>query len=68
MFQLNKRQLDSIATTLGIIGGVAGILTTNHILDPNLGGSIAGIAFLFLGVVTNKPPREKLPYLREREY
>lgn len=66
MFKLNKSQLDSIATLLGLVGGIATILTTNYMIDANLGGTISGIAFLLLGVVTNHPASQKIKYIGEK--
>ena len=65
MFQLNRYQLDKLATLLGIIGGIATILTTNSMIEPNLGGTISGIAFLFLGVITNQSASNPIKPIRK---
>ena len=48
-----KRHKDELATTIGIIGGVSAILSSNKILYPEIMGTISGIAYVFLGAIAN---------------
>lgn len=55
MLRLNKPQLDLIATIIGLIGGCAGVLGANQIIDGKLAGSISGISTVFLGAIVQRP-------------
>lgn len=44
---------DDLATLFGAIAGICGVLVANGLINPTIGGSIGGIATVFLGVITN---------------
>ncbi len=43
----------AIAGIFGAIAGICGVLVANGLINPTIGGSIGGIATVFLGVITN---------------
>jgi hypothetical protein len=55
MLRLNKYQLDLIATIIGLVGGCAGVLGANQMVDARLAGSISGISTVFLGAIVQRP-------------
>jgi hypothetical protein len=53
--KLSKRQLDSLATILGIIAGVSGVLVEFEVIPQKIGGAIGGIATIALGYIVQRP-------------
>lgn len=52
--KLNKRQLDRLASQLGLIAGIAGAIAANGIY-PKFFGTMSAIALVFLGQITQRP-------------
>lgn len=52
---MTRKQLDRLATIYGTIAGLATLLATQQWIEPRLGLTIAGIAQIALGIVSNKP-------------
>jgi hypothetical protein len=53
--RLNKSQLDTLSTILGLIAAISTILAQYDWISDRLGGTIAGISLACLGYLTNKP-------------
>lgn len=52
---MKKKDLDKLGTFLGLIAGISGVLVSNHVISPKVGGTVGGIATVFLGVVVQRP-------------
>lgn len=55
---MRKKDLDRLGTLLGLIAGISGVLVSNQVVDPKVGGTVSGIATVFLGVVVQHPAEE----------
>lgn len=53
--KLNKNQLDLLGTFFGLVAGICGVLNTQHVGNPQIVGTVGGIATVFLGVVVQRP-------------
>lgn len=53
--KFDKQQLDRLATFLGAVAGICGVLVANDVLPPKIGGSVGGIATVLLGIITQRP-------------
>jgi hypothetical protein len=52
--KLTQKQIDILSTTLGIISGIAGVLTTNHIFDPQVGSLLSEVPNLAVAILVGK--------------
>lgn len=64
--RFSKKQLDFLATLLGAIAGISGVLVANDAISPKIGGSIGGVATVLLGIITQRPA-DKHPTTQEVE-
>lgn len=48
-----KRHRDELATSFGALAGICGVLVANGVLDPDIGGSVGGVATVLLGAISN---------------
>lgn len=55
MIRLNKNQLNTLATILGAIAGIATVFITQDLGDRKILGTIGGCATVLLGIVTQRP-------------
>lgn len=55
---MNKKQLDRLATLVGVLSGIAGVLGTTGYLSPKLAGTITGVSTICLGYLIQKPASE----------
>ncbi len=55
MIKLNKKQLDFLGTGLGLIAGIATVLTTQGVISGKVGGTVSGVATVLLGYVVQRP-------------
>lgn len=53
--RLNKHQLDTLGTILGVIAGISTVLSTQGVVDKKIAGTVGGIATVFLGYVVQRP-------------
>lgn len=49
-----QKQLDNISTVLGIVSGIAGVLTANHIFDAQVGALITQTTGVVVSVLVGK--------------
>lgn len=66
MIDLNKKQLDLLATAFGAIAGVCTVLATQQVGNPQVIGTVGGVSTVMLGVVTQRPAN-KSPTTEEVE-
>lgn len=52
---MKKQTLDRIATMLGLIAGISGVLGANGIIDSKVAGTVSGVATVCLGYVVQRP-------------
>jgi hypothetical protein len=64
--RLNKNQLSTLGTILGLTAGIATVLGTQQVIDPKIAGTVSGIATVFLGYVVQQPATER-PTTNEEE-
>lgn len=51
---LTQKQIDDASTVLGIIAGFAGVLTANHVFDPQVGALISQTSNLVIAILVGK--------------
>jgi hypothetical protein len=57
--RINKRQLDTLGTILGLTAGIFTVLGTQGVVDQKIAGTVSGIATVFLGYVVQRPASER---------
>lgn len=56
--KLSKNTLNILGTTFGAIAGISGILGSNGYVEAKLAGTVASVATLALGIVTQSPSKD----------
>ena len=64
--RLNKNQLSTLGTILGLTAGIATVLGTQQVVDQKIAGTVSGIATVLLGYVVQQPASER-PTTNEAE-
>ncbi|MGI8500427.1 MAG: hypothetical protein ACR2LR_04725 [Hassallia sp.] len=52
---MNKKNVDRLATFLGLIAGISGVLGANEMLNPKVAGTVGGVATVCLGYLVQRP-------------
>ena len=52
---MNKKYMDRLATILGLIAGIAGVLGANDMLNSKVAGTVGGVATVCLGYLVQRP-------------
>lgn len=55
MLNLNKKQLDFLATLFGFIGGFSGVLAFNEIPPKKVWAVVTGMCTFFVGFIAQRP-------------
>jgi hypothetical protein len=64
--RINKHQLDTLGTLLGLTAGIFTVLGTQGIVDQKIAGTVSGIATVCLGYVVQRPA-SKCPTTNQAE-
>jgi hypothetical protein len=56
--RINKHQLDTLGTLLGLTAGIFTVLGTQEVINPKIAGTVSGIATVCLGYVVQRPVSE----------
>lgn len=54
-----KKDLDKIATLLGLVAGISGVLGANDVIDSKTAGTVSGIATVCLGYLVQHPTNKE---------